>query len=83
MRKGQPLYKTLPIYPKVYRQYIFDLQNEDGLLQGTKWVVPKCPLLRGSTVHVHVLLYMLLKIDSILVLHTELILLRVQKCVYM
>ncbi len=41
---------TLPISPKVYMQYIPTSERRTASLQGTKWLVTKCPLLRGSTV---------------------------------
>ncbi len=36
--------------PKVYMQYISTSEKRTTSLQETKWLVPKCPLLEGSTV---------------------------------
>ncbi len=52
--KGQPLYKGHFQYPQSIYAIHFNIQKK-GLkraasLQGTKWLVPKCPLLRGFTV---------------------------------
>ncbi len=46
------LQRTLPISPRVYMQYISFSEKRTTTLQGTKWLVPKCPLLGGSTVYV-------------------------------
>ncbi len=48
---------TLPISLKEYMQYISTSKKRTTSLQGTKWLVPKCPLLGGSTIHVHVCVY--------------------------
>ena len=41
---------TLPIPPKVYICNRLIFEKRTASLQGTKWLVPKCPLLGGSTV---------------------------------
>ena len=48
------LQRTLPISPKVYIQYISTSEKRTASLQGTKWLVPKCPLFGGSTVWLYV-----------------------------
>ncbi len=42
--------RTLLISAKLYMQYISTSEKRTASLQGTKWLIPKCPLLRGSTV---------------------------------
>ncbi len=44
--------RTLPMSLKVYMQYISTSEKRTASLQGTKCLVPKCPLARGSTVHI-------------------------------
>ncbi len=51
LRKGQPLYKEHLQYPQKYICNAFStFEKRTASLQGTKWMVPKCPLLRGSTI---------------------------------
>ncbi len=50
-RKGQPLYKGHFQHPQKCICNTFSTsEKRTASLQGTKWLVPKRPLLRGSTV---------------------------------
>ncbi len=44
------LQRTLPRSPNVYCNTLSNFWKQDSLPQGTKWWVPKYPLLGGSTV---------------------------------
>ncbi len=53
-RKGQPLYKGHFQYPQncIYMYNSFSTsEKRTAFLQGTKWLIPKCPLLGGSLYH--------------------------------
>ncbi len=66
LRKGQPLYKgnlstkdTSNIPKSVYATHFQLPKRGQPPLQGTKWLVPKCPFLGGSTVYYnYIVVYM-------------------------
>ena len=59
-RKGQHLYKGHFQYPQKCICNTFSISKKRRTsLQGTEWLVPKCPVLRGPTVVVLLLLHYL------------------------